>query len=491
MYNKRSLIIVAVVMFATGLLFAAKLDLVKESPAGEYFHEGAGQYSPPPGAPGSFSDLAKRVSPAVVNISTTKRTKVRAFNPFQGFGQREPFDDFFDKFFEGNPGMEHKQHSLGSGFVINKDGYIITNNHVVQEAEEIVVRFSDEHKYPAKIIGTDAKTDIAVIKVKTDKPLKFVSLGDSDKLDTGDWVVAIGNPFGFDHTVTAGIVSAKGRVIGAGPYDNFIQTDASINPGNSGGPLFNLAGNVVGINTAIFAGGQGLGFAIPINMAKKLIPQLVKHGKITDRGWLGVQIQVVTEELAKSFGIDREMGALVSDVVPNSPAAKAGLKTGDIILKYEGKEIYNSKEFPGMVANTQSNTVVKLDILRDGKKKTIEAKLGKMEEGAEEATKEAGESTAKEADKLGLITRALSMEEAHELGVPAGQGVLIVRVEPGSEAEYAGVRSGDILMEINSAKINSMKEYEKAIETVKKGKVARLLIRRQNSTIYVAFKVNK
>ena len=476
-------------MFIAGVLFTVKCNWVENITAKEYFHEGASS-SVAPGTPPSFAELAKRVGPAVVNISTTKKMTMKSLNPFKGFGREDPFNDFFDKFFDGVPPQQREQHSLGSGFIINESGYILTNNHVVAEADEILVRLSDKQKFPAKIVGTDAKTDVAVIKIESSKPLPFETLGDSEKLQVGDWVMAVGNPFALSHTVTAGIVSAKGRVIGAGPYDNFIQTDASINPGNSGGPLFNLAGEVVGINTAIFAGGQGLGFAIPINMAKNLIPQLVEKGKVTDRGWLGIQMQDISEELAKSFGLDEPKGALVGDVVPGSPAEKAGIKRGDIVLKFDDKDIEKFTDLPGLVAGSGSGKTVKLEILRDSKKQTVDVTLGKMPSEDElAATPRDEKGNLKKADVLGLVVKIISMEEAHNLGVPQGKGILIARVEPASSAEGADVRSGDVLLEVNGKSTNSVEDYNKAVAGLKKGNIVRLLIKRANATLYVAFKV--
>jgi serine protease Do len=495
MYTKRSLLVVAVIMFIAGILFTAKCNWLSVSAAKEYFHESPGQ-APMAGTPGSFAPLVRKVSPAVVNVFTTKKVNVRPFNPFKNFGPRgggqDPFEGFFDRFFDGQQPMEREQHSLGSGFVINEDGFILTNNHVVAEADEINVQFSDEKKYIAKVIGTDEKTDVAIIKVKADKPLPFVQLGDSDKLDIGDWVVAVGNPFGLDHTVTAGIVGAKGRNIKAGPYDNFIQIDASINPGNSGGPLFNTAGEVVGINTAIFSAGQGLGFAIPINMAKKLIPQLVEKGKITDRGWLGVQFQEIDEALAKSFGMDEPKGGLVGDVIPGSPAEKAGLKRGDIILSFDGKNVKKSSDLPGIVASTDVGKTVKMEIMRDGKKQTLDVTLGKQQIDESKGPKGAAETEKEEAKKpdiAGLVVRGLTPEEAHELGATPGKGILITRVEPGSSAEDAGIRSGDLLLEVGGKPITSAQDYQKVASGLKKGDVVRFLIRRGNSTVYVAFKI--
>ena len=497
MHSKRTVVLIASITFIAGIFFAARLGWIGETKAKEYFHESAGAGTPIASAPGSFSPLVKKVAPAVVNIYTTKKVTMRAFNPFKtgpGRGQGDPFEDFFDKFFQGGPtgreGIQREQHSLGSGFVINGDGLILTNNHVIAGADEINVQFSDEKKYPAKVVGADEKTDVAIVKITTDKKLPFVQLGNSNNVEIGDWVVAVGNPFGLDHTVTAGIVSAKGRVIGAGPYDDFIQMDASINPGNSGGPLFDTAGNVVGINTAILAAGQGLGFAIPINMAKKLIPQLVEKGKITDRGWLGLQIQPMTEELAKSFGLEEGKGALVGDVIAGSAAERAGIKRGDVILKYNDKELNKSSELPGLVGSTPTGATIKLEVLREGKKQIMPVTLGKQQIDDIKSGKAKDEVTEfQKADAIGLVVRPLSAEEAHSLGVKQNKGMLIARVEPASAAEGSDIRAGDVLLEINGKSTNSSAEYQKAITGVKKGSIVRLLVRRDNSTVYVAFKI--
>lgn len=446
-------------------------------------------------APTGFAPLAKRVKPAVVNISTTIKSKsARQINPFGQFGnpfgnprgaprggQRDPFDEFFEKFFEGTPPQEREQHSLGSGFIFNEDGYILTNNHVVEKADEVMVRLSDKHKFKAKVVGSDPKTDVAVIKIESDGvKLPFVALGNSDASDVGDWVLAIGNPFGLEQTVTAGIISAKGRVIGAGPYDNFIQTDASINPGNSGGPLFNMAGEVVGINTAIFASGQGLGFAIPINMAKKLIPQLITHGKVTDRGWLGVMIQPVTEDLAKSFGLAGESGALVGDVVKGSPAEKAGIKRGDVILSFNGETIGAANELPALVATTPAGKASTVSILRDGQKMDLTVTLGNQKEDkAEAAEDDVSEEAPSKADVLGFAVK----------GVTNGSGVVITRIDPDSPAAMAGVRPGDVLAEVNGIPVQDMDAYTALVGKLAKGSMVRLLISRDGSTIFVAFRL--
>ncbi|NIW11368.1 MAG: Do family serine endopeptidase, partial [Gammaproteobacteria bacterium] len=334
----------------------------------------------------TFSQLAEKLKPAVVNISTTMVVKQQP--SFRGrpspFGEQDPFREFWEKFFGGEMPRERETRSLGSGFIINKEGYIVTNNHVVENAREIIVTLHNEKDYKAEVIGKDKKTDLALIKIEAEEDLPVAPLGDSDKLGVGEWVLAIGNPFGLAETVTAGIVSAKGRVIGAGPYDDFIQTDASINPGNSGGPLFNFWGEVVGINTAIIAAGQGIGFAIPINMAKEILPQLKEKGRVT-RGWLGVGIQGVTSQLAESFGLEEKKGALVSQVFKDGPAEKAGIKQGDIILEFDGKEIKDFGDLSRIVASTPVGKTVTIKVFRNGKVIPLQATVAEMEEPTEVA----------------------------------------------------------------------------------------------------------
>jgi len=316
--------------------------------------------------PGSLSELIKVLKPAVVNISA-------------GEIKRHPFFEnrLFHKFFGESPHEDFIKKSLGSGFIVNKEGYIITNNHVIEDAKNIKVKLYNNKEFDAKIIGRDKKTDIALIKIKERGNFPSVVLGNSEKLEIGEWVIAIGNPFGLEHTVTLGIVSGKDRVIGSGPYDDFIQTDASINPGNSGGPLFNLKGEVVGINTAIIAGGKGIGFAIPINIAKKLIVQLKERGKVI-RGYLGVMIQELTPELARSFKFKDSRGALISEVIKGSPAYKAGLKRGDIIIKYDGKKVNNYRDLPKMVALTEVGKKVDIEVIREGRRMRFRVKIGKQ-----------------------------------------------------------------------------------------------------------------
>jgi serine protease Do len=438
----------------------------------------------------SFADLAEQVQNAVVNISTSKiARRPQMMMPFPRQGPRDPFEDFFEKFFDEGMPREQVQHSLGSGFIIDKDGTILTNNHVVSQAEQIEVGLSDGRKYKAKVIGVDEKSDIAVIRIKADKDLPFVTLGSSRELRPGDWVMAIGNPFGLEHTVTVGVVSAKGRLIGGGPFAKFIQTDASINPGNSGGPLFNTRGEVIGINTMVYAGGQGIGFAIPIDLAKALLPELISKGSVS-HGWLGVAIQEITPELAKSFGLKEEKGALVTEVYSESPAAKAGLARGDVIVEFNGEKIEDPYDLSLYVGQSKPDTTVKLAAVRGGERKEFTVSLGKQETARvaggmvpEERAPEAGG-----ADVLGLAAKAITPEEAGKLDLPADvRGVVVRRVEPGSAAEIADVRAGDVVLEINSARIQTVEEYLKATKALKKGDLVRLLIKRGRASLYLAF----
>jgi serine protease Do len=431
-----------------------------------------------------FVELAKMMKPAVVNISTAKTIapQKRLRRPPTPFGT-DPFDDFFDRFFEDAPRRSYKQRSLGSGFIISDEGYILTNNHVVAGADEIKIKLSDGREFKAVVKGTDEKLDLAVLKIEVKDHLPVVKLGDSDAIEVGEWVMAIGNPFGLAQTVTAGIVSATGRVIGSGPYDDFIQTDASINPGNSGGPLFNADGKVIGINTAIVSGGQGIGFAIPINMAKTVLPQLEEKGKVT-RGWLGVSIQPVTPELGRSFGVEGENGALVAEVLKESPAEKAGLKSGDIILEYDGKKIHEMNALPRVVAATPVGKKVKLAILRNGKQEEVEVTIERLKDAEE------GSSAADTTDRLGMTVNNVTAELAARMGLKETKGVVVVAVTPGGAAEEAGIARGDIVREINGVKIANADDYGKAVSSLKKGEVMRLLLRRGESSLFVALKAD-
>jgi len=433
--------------------------------------------------PASFSELADSVSPAVVNIRTEKTTKTGGLRHFsrRPFGRNnDPFEDFFDRFFGNEMPREHKERSLGSGFIVDKDGFIVTNNHVVENADEIKVRLKNGDDFEAKIIGRDPKTDLALIKIEHDADLPFLSLGDSEKLKVGQWVVAIGSPFGLEQTVTAGIVSAKGRVIGSGPYDDFIQTDASINPGNSGGPLLNLDGEVVGINTAIISGGQGIGFAIPANLAKGIIGQLKKTGEVT-RGFLGVSIQNISEELADYYGIKDGKGVIVAEVVPGAPADEAGIKVKDIILEVNGKKIEDNRQLSAMVAGIEVGKVIEVDLLRDGKEKTFEVEIGKM---SDDGTASVPQKTETETD-LGINVSELTPELARRLNINDKTGVVVVAVQDGSKGEEAGIMHGDIIKEINHKPINNLKEYHKIIDDVDKGGSLQMFIKRSNEGFIV------
>jgi len=371
-----------------------------------------------------------------------------------------------------------KTHALGSGFIISEDGLILTNNHVVAKATEIKIKLLTGQEYDAKLVGRDSKTDLALIKVTPDKDFpKPVVLGDSDAMRVGDWVMAVGNPFGLGNTVTTGIISAKSRILGEGPYDDFLQTDAAINPGNSGGPLFNMQGQVIGINTAIIAQGQGIGFAIPINMAKELLPQL-KKGKVI-RGWLGLMIQDITPELAKSFGLKSAKGALVSEVVKGSPADKAGLLRGDIILRFDGKEIENSHKLSQLAAATPPNTRVKIDLLRNGEEKTVSFEVGTMPEGEQKSV------APEEKSDWGMNVQELTPQLAQQLGLePGTTGVVISGVNDGSPADAAGLRPGDLITEVNRKAITNMNDYQQALRNVKKGDHLLLLIKRAAGSFY-------
>lgn len=449
-----------------------------------------------------FVEIAKKLNPAVVNVSTKSKTEKvqRDFrapdhgqerSPDRGQGKTpDPFRDFYDRFFGERPNQKPKS-GMGSGFIIDKEGHILTNYHVVEGADEIIVlleKNGSEKEYTATLIGSDAKTDIALIKINheadTPKEFPFLELGSSENLEVGEWVVAIGNPFGLSHTVTVGVVSALGRSIGAGPYDEFIQTDASINPGNSGGPLINIEGSVIGINTAIISGNSGgnvgIGFAIPINIAKGILKDLKEKGSVT-RGWLGVMIQKITPELAKSFGLNQSEGALVGDVIPDGPAFKAGIQRGDVIITFDGKDVKDMEDLPKIVAATTPNAVVNVVVIRDGSKKTLQVTV--------EVLKDAQETIVASADPLGLQVQDITKELAQSLQLEDTQGVLVSDVIPGNSAAEAGVRRGDVIAEMNRSPVNNQQDYQRLLGSVKKGASVLFLVKRGGSTIYIAVKV--
>jgi serine protease Do len=451
-------------------------------------------YSALPGfgtqGPASFADLADGVKDVVVNISTTQVIKENPMKPFMG--QDSPFreffgDDFYKRFFGDNPQGQMKTHALGSGFIIDQDGMILTNNHVVEKADEIKIKTTDGKEYDAKVVGRDPKTDIALIKIAADGKLpKAAKLGDSEAIRVGDWVMAVGNPFGLGNTVTAGIISAKGRVIGAGPYDDFLQTDAAINPVNSGGPLFNMNGEVVGINTAIVAQGQGIGFATPINMAKEILAQL-KTGKVV-RGWLGIMIQDITPELAESFGITETNGVIVGDVVAESPAEKAGLKRGDIVKSLNGKTVDNAHSLSRAVAALGPDSAANLEVIRDGKPKEIKVTIGTMPEEAADQKRGGPKSES----AWGITVQNLTPELAQKFGLDDNEtGVVITDLQPGTAAAEARLKAGDVIKEVNRQKVQNVRDYKQTIQKMKKGETLLLLIKRGANTFYLALKAAK
>jgi serine protease Do len=466
----------------------------QEAPAQPDVEEMAPAVAPAPMiALPNFVDLAEQLSPKVVNISTTTEAEAESPHaqrrPFGGGGQQDPFRDFFEpfeRFFGPMPRQQFRQRSLGSGFVINKNGLILTNNHVVENADEIIVKLANAKEYKATIVGRDPKTDIAVIKIDSleEDHLHAVTLGNSDQLRVGEWIIAIGNPFGLEHTITSGIVSAKGRFIGQGSYDDFIQTDAAINPGNSGGPLINMRGEVVGINTAIFSrtgGNIGIGFAIPINLAKELLPELQEKGKVT-RGWLGVYIQRVTADIADSLGLDEARGALVADVMEDAPASEAGIEVGDVIVEFDGHAVNESTELPLVVARTPIGKKVDVKIVRRGKTKNLTVEVAELKD--EEVA-----AASTESEEYGLSVQTLTPEIAESLGIDQGtQGVVVARVDPGSAADDAGIQRGDVILEVNRETVEGLADYRKALKNVGKGKSVLFLVRRGTNTIFLALK---
>lgn len=414
----------------------------------------------------AFSLVAQKVTPCVVNISTIGRKKM-----VQPFFEMSPlFEDFF-----GGPQFQRDK-SLGSGFIISKDGYIVTNDHVVREAESIQVKLSNDKVYNAKVVGGDQKSDIAVIKINA-SDLPVAVLGDSEKLEVGQWAIAIGNPFGLDRTMTVGIISATGRSnMGIETYENFIQTDASINPGNSGGPLLNVYGEVIGINTAIVAAGQGIGFAIPVDMAKPIFSQLIKKGSV-NRGWMGVTIQPLTEELAQSFGLRQAKGALINDIMKGSPAEKAGIQQGDIITAFNGTEIKDPSHLQRLVAETAVGKPVKVTVFREGKSLDLSITLTSADV-APKPRRDVGRGGEKgQADLVGIVVQDVK-----------GEGVVVADVAQGSPAAEAGIKRGDIIVSINRQRIRDTADYQRSIRKVPEGTLA-ILVRRGDASIYFALQV--
>ncbi len=434
----------------------------------------------------AFSEIANAISPAVVNISTTKVIKRDAPSFFD-----DPFFNFFDPLHEFGFPKKWKEQSLGSGVIVSGDGYIITNNHVIEQAEEIKVILYDKRSFRGKVVGFDPKTDIAVIKISADN-LPITTWGDSDKLQVGEFVLAIGNPFGLSHTVTMGIISAIGRVsVGIADYEDFIQTDAAINPGNSGGPLVNIKGEVIGINTAIFSktgGYQGIGFAVPSNLAQSIKDQLIKSGKVS-RGWLGVAIQRLTPELSQKFGLKDSSGALIGDVVKDSPAEKAGIRRGDIIIEYDGKKIRDADTLRNTVAQSKPGSQIAVKLLRGGKEYALTVTVAEYPKEINEAEQQPANDNAQREALAGLEVRELTKEIAQQLGLRREEkGVVVVKVETGSAAEDAKLKRGDVIQEIDNKKVNTLNDFNKIAAGIKPGDTVLLFINRGGQRFYTIIK---
>lgn len=443
-----------------------------------------------------FTPLVEENAAAVVNISTSLKKSPNA--PPQQFKmpdipENSPFYEFFKKFFgqipDGGPPFQERS-SLGSGFIISTDGYVITNNHVVDGSDEVTVRLHDRREFTAKVIGTDERSDIAVLKI-SGEDLPTVKLGDSSKLKVGEWVLAIGSPFGFDHSVTAGIVSAMGRSLPNENYIPFIQTDVAINPGNSGGPLFNMKGEVIGVNSQIYSrtgGFMGLSFAVPVNVVNDVYQQLREHGHVS-RGWLGVLIQDVTRELAESFGMERSQGALVAKVLPDSPAAKAGVEVGDVIVRFNGQDVPLSSDLPPMVGVTSVGSTIPMDILRRGKSQTLQIHIAELPEQERLADRDTqGGEEAIPSNALNIVVRDLTDEERTELDLQ-DQGILVEQVMPGPAAN-AGVRDGDVLLLLNNVKMKSISQFEVLAAALPRDKSVPILVQRRGNPIFLAFRLS-
>jgi serine protease Do len=485
--SKKTIIFIIVVSIFAGYLIGSNLEIFSPKSS----------FRPPayiPQVPGSvtgestaFSDIVKAVGPTVVYISTTKTIR-RDISPFSH--PFDPFEDFFEQF---RP-KKWKERSLGSGVIVSSDGYIITNYHVVEKADEIKVTLYDKQDYKGKIIGSDPKTDIALIKISA-KDLPAVKWGNSDNLQVGEFVLAFGNPYGFSHTVTMGIVSAVGRAnVGIADYEDLIQTDAAINPGNSGGPLVNIKGELIGINTAIFSrtgGYQGIGFAIPSNMAESVMKQLVKGGKVT-RGWLGVTIQSITPDLAKEFGLKNGKGAVVNDILKGSPAEKAGLKRGDVILEVDGKTVNDAESLRNIVAQREIGSHITIKIIREGKPISLTAKVSELPVEMQETSIEKSEKEMDEENVFaGFTVIALSHEIAKQLGLSRDEkGVVIIKVEPDSPAEEAGLKKGDVIQEINKRTVTNLRDFNNIISRIKEGDSILLFINRGERKFYAALKAH-
>lgn len=475
----KKLIAVSVIWLSVGLMAATPV-MAKELP--------------------DFTELAEKQGAAVVNISVTQVMQAGSGgSPFQGMPDDEAMNEFFRRFgipaFPGAPRgpggpqqPEYKSQSLGSGFIISSDGYILTNAHVVREADEVIVKLNDKREFKAKIIGADRRTDVALLKIEA-SGLPKVTIGNPEQLKVGEWVVAIGSPFGLESTLTAGVVSAKGRALPQENFVPFIQTDVAINPGNSGGPLFNLRGEVVGVNSQIYSrtgGYMGLSFAIPIDVAIDVSNQLKASGRVA-RGWLGIGIQEITKDLAESFGMKSTSGALVAGVEKGSPAEKGGLEAGDVVVKFDGKPVTTSVDLPRIVGTTKPGRQVPVEVLRKGSTKMLNVTLGEMPVDKDEVTASAPSTAKPEANKLGLTLRELAPQQRRSLN---GRNALIV-VDAQGNAAQAGIRRGDLILALNNTEVQSLEQFTKQVNAVQAGKTIALLVQRENNTLYVPVKIGK
>src|SRR5215475_4701418 len=480
------LLLMAIVIGAgLGTWGAGAVDLAKPIPSRQKAVGLQGPIVPAalPVPSGSFSQVAETVAPAVVNINTVSRGPSGRTPIEEFFGE-----EFFRRFFGEVPEREQVQRSLGSGVIVDPSGIVLTNAHVVERATDIEAVTADGKKHRAKVVGIDRRTDLAVLRLQGGGPYPAATLGDSDKLKVGDWVLAIGSPFGLQQTVTAGIISAKGRSIGQGLFDDFLQTDAAINPGNSGGPLVNMSGEVIGINSAILSrsgGNVGIGFSIPVNMAKRIYTELAARGKVT-RGWLGVSIQPLTRELAKGFGLKEPKGVLISDVIAESPAEKAGIQAGDIITEFDKKKVDTPQDLQKAVAATTPGKGVPVKVWRDKSEKTLEIKIGETPDD-----NVALKSTNKGRTMLGLDVRPITPDIARQLNLRGGEGVLVFSVDDDSPAAEAGLQRGDVIREVNRQRVRNLQDYERATKEVKEGDRVTVLLQRGQQSLYVAFTIAK
>jgi periplasmic serine protease, Do/DeqQ family len=470
-----------------GVIITANLHLFKKSlaePASPVIHTTTNSEMPAQNGPSNFIALIKQDKPFVVNIRTTQKVKGGPFQMYQNpFGnEQNPFGNFFNNFFHNVPQSTYTEESLGSGVIISKSGYIVTNNHVIKGATKIYVKLYNGKTFKARVIGKDPQVDLALLKINDGNNLPVAYPWRLAKSQIGEWVLAIGNPFGLGWTVTNGIISAKGRAIG-GPYEDFIQTNAAINPGNSGGPLINMKGQVIGINTAIIKGAQGIGFSIPVNVVKQVLPEL-ETGKIT-RGWLGIEIQKITPALKKAFNLETSQGALVSSVLPNGPAARAGLKSGDVIIKFNGEKVKEMSQLPWLVGNTKPGKAVPMEIIRHGKKETIMITVGNWKSPKNTFNEKAQKVSAK---KLGIVVVPLTSSNMQGYGIQnVHHGVIVSKVIPGGIGQRIGIMPGDVIQEINHQPVNNIKQYVNLINQAEKSKQFLFFVRRGNMKLYLAY----